>query len=262
MPKSDVLIYEKECNGRVVILTMNRPKRMNALNTEMSSALKNAWERFRDDEEAWVAILTGAGDAFCAGRDLKEDSHNQETKNLWNTPWITRPSLSEFLSLWKPTIAAINGYAIAAGWIMAQNCDIRLAAEDTKMGIAEVKWNMPAGPVYQLTRQLHLQHAIEIVLWGGRWITAQRAYEIGWVNRVVPGERLMSEAMKWAKQMIELAPRDVQNLKEILYRSYYMGSVEGAAFATAVEKNLVGMEDSVEGRCAFIENRKPHFRNK
>jgi len=166
------------------------------------------------------------------------------------------------MDLWKPTIAAINGYAIAGGWCLAQECDIRIAAEHAELGVAEVRWNMGAGWLHPLTRQMHLQHALEVVLWGDRRITAQRAYEMGWVNRVVPKERLMDEAMAWAERILYLAPRDVRNLKEILYRGFHMSPMEGAAFARGLEQNLIGMEDSIEGPQSFAEKRKPQFKNR
>jgi enoyl-CoA hydratase/carnithine racemase len=170
--------------------------------------------------------------------------------------------LAEAFGLWKPTIAAINGYAIAGGWIMAQDCDIRIAAEHAELGISEVMWNLPVSGVACLTRQMHLQHALEVALWGDRRITAQRAYEMGWVNRVVPKERLMDEAMEWAERMLYLGPRAVRNIKQILYRGFYMPAMEGEAFGRALDQNLEGMEDSIEGPLAFAEKRKPQFKNK
>ena len=263
MGKQPVLIYEKKFNGRVVVMTMNRPEVFNALNIELNNAILEGWERFRDDDKAVVAILTGAGDkAFCVGADLKEHALIQSGKIK---PAYRRPvlgTLGETIGLWKPTIAAINGYALAGGWGRAQLCDIRIAAEHAEFGISEARWNAEAGWVYPLTRQMHLQHALEIVLWGDRRISAQRAYEMGWLNRVVPKERLMDEAMEWAERMLSLAPREVRNLKEILYRSYYMSGMEGAAFARALEQNLEGMEDSIEGPLAYAEKRNPRFKNR
>ncbi len=264
MIKQPVLLYEKRSNGRIVVMTMNRPEAMNALNAELHEAIYDGWERFRDDDEAWVAILTGAGDkAFSAGNDLKETSQVR-TGQIKPTRRRRRLSVSlcEALDLWKPTIAAINGYAIAGGWNLAQQCDIRIAAEHAELGIAEVRWNMGGSWAYSLTRQMHLQHALEVALWGDHRITAQRAYEMGWVNRVVPKERLMDEVMEWAERILYMAPRQVRNLKEILYRGFYMSAMEGGAFARALEQNLVGMEDSIEGPRAFAEKRKPQFKNK
>lgn len=264
MVEEPVLLYEKKLDGRVVVMTMNRPDAMNALNGELWEAIYDGWERFRDDNEAWVAILTGAGDkAFSAGADLKETTQIRtgQIKPVRRRS-RTLGLLCEDLNLWKPTIAAINGYAIAGGWMLAQECDIRIAAEHAELGVSEVRWNMGAGWLHPLTRQMHLQHALEIVLWGDRRITAQRAYEMGWVNRVVPKERLMDEAMEWAERILYLAPRDVRNLKEILYRGFYMSPMEGAAFSRALEQNLIGMEDSIEGPKAFSEKRKPQFKNR
>ncbi len=264
MADKPVLLYETKLNGRVVLMTMNRPEAMNALNGELSEAIYDGWARFRDDSEAWVAILTGVGDkAFSAGADLKETTLIR-TGQLKPVARRTRPlgPLSEALGLWKPTIAAINGYAIAGGWNVAQQCDIRIAAEHAEMGIAETRWNMGAAWLSSLPRQMHLQHALEIALWGDRRITAQRAYEMGWVNKVVPKEKLMGEAMDWAERILYLAPRDVRNFKQMLYRCSSMSAMDGAAFAAVLEQNLVGMEDSIEGPKAFAEKRKPNFRNK
>jgi enoyl-CoA hydratase/carnithine racemase len=261
-----VLLYEKKFDGKVAIITLNRPEAMNAINGELGQALGEAWERFRNDNDAWVAIVTGAGDkAFSAGADLKEttlirtgqikpSAAPQRRVNPWPTP--------EEINLWKPVIAAINGFAIAGGWAIAQACDIRIAAEHAELGVSEVRWNMSAGWLHALPRQMNLGHALEIVLWGDRRITAQRAYEIGWVNRVVPRERLMDEALEWAERILYLAPRDVRNLKQILYRGAYMNPMDGAAFANALEQNLAGMEDSIEGPKSFAEKRRPQFKNR
>ncbi|MBI2847807.1 MAG: enoyl-CoA hydratase/isomerase family protein [Chloroflexi bacterium] len=263
-----VVLVDKHEDGKIYVITMNRPHRMNALGGGMGEALYNAWAEFRDDPRARVAILTGAGDrAFCAGADLIETSERRQAEARGETlPRPTSPPrssvpLSEGMNLWKPTIAAINGYAVAGGFMMAMQCDIRIAAEHAEIGIAEVRWNMGAGWLHTLTRQMHLQHALELVLWGDQRITAQRAYEMGWVNRVVPKERLMDEAMKWAERMLYLAPRAVRNLKEIITRGFYMSPMEGAAFARAVEQNLSGMKDSIEGPTAFAEKRRPNFQD-
>lgn len=252
-----ILLYEK--HNRIVTITLNRPERRNALSLELVDRLKEAWIQFDEDDDAWVAILTGAGEeAFCAGFDLIDQTKRQEGGDLWprNKPEYT-PN-----DIWKPIIAAINGFAIAGGWELAQKCDIRIAAESAEFGISETKWNLPAEWVVDLTRQLHLGHALEIALWGDRRITAQRGYEIGWINRVVPQYQLMNEAMSWAERMLYLAPRCVRNLKEILYRGFYMPPSEGLAFAHALEVNLYGMEDFQEGSRAFAEKRKPKFKNR
>jgi len=249
---SDVLLYEKQ--DKVVVITINRPERMNSVSIELMERLAEAWARFRSDDDAWVAILTGAGDkAFCTGRDLIEHSETGTPQKLPDC--FPR-------DIWKPVIAAINGYAVAGGWQFAQACDIRIAAERAEFGIAETRWNMPAFWVYDLTRQLNLGHALEIALWGNRRITAQRCYEMGWINKVVPQDKLMEEALQWADDMRYLAPRSVRNLKQIIYRGFYLPPAEAEAFALALEQNLIGMQDSIEGPKAFAEKRKPVFKNK
>lgn len=257
-----VLLYEKRADGRIVVMTMNRPERLNAINAELGNAIIEGFERFRDDSDARVLILTGTGErAFSSGADLR-DMTERNTTGTPAPPRRAEAPVNELYNLWKPTIAAINGYAIAGGWMLAQQCDIRIAAEHAELGISEVRWNVGAGWVHDLTRQLLLGHALEIVLWGDQRITARRAYEMGWVNRVVPKEQLMAEAMVWAERMLELGPRAVSNLKEILYRGYYMPPEQGKAFAHGLEQNLRGMEDTIEGPRAFVEKRKPVFKNR
>ena len=251
----DILLYEKK--DRIVTITLNRPERMTALSTELMEKLMEAWRRFDEDEDAWVGIVTGAGDrAFCTGADLIEVKELTEKKVKPEWPRFYDPGT------WKPLIAAVNGHAIAGGWALAQACDIRIASEKAECGIAETRWNMPAGWVYHLTKQVGLGHALEIALWGDARISAQRAYEIGWVNRVVPPDGVMDEARSWAERMLSLGPRCVRNLKEILYKSYDMTPEQAEEFYRALEANLEGMEDTYEARRAFAEKRKPKFRNR
>ena len=259
MPISDpdILIYEKK--DRVVTMTINRPERLNAISMELAYRMEEAWVKFRDDDDAWVAVVTGSGDkAFCTGFDLID----QAERNRKGEPMpMVLPHFYPY-EIWKPVIAAVNGFAIAGGWWLAQACDIRISAEHAECGIAETRWNMPAGWVHSLPRRVSLGHALEIALWGDARITAQRGYEIGWINRVVPKEKLMTEAMSWADRMRYLAPRSVRNLKEIIYRSYDMSYPDAAAFGIALEHNLLGMEDTLEGNKAFNEKRKPNYKNK
>lgn len=267
MAEQPVVLLDKREEGRIWVITLNRPERMNAIGGGMSERLTEIWEEFRDDRTARVAILTGAGDrAFSAGADLKEAAESRQRAARGELPpqptrrgrnWIP---LAEGLGVWKPTIAAINGYCIAGGVMMAIQCDIRIAAEHARFGVAETRWNM--GGAYwmtALTRIIGLGHALELCLWGDTQITAQRAYEIGLVNQVVPKEQLMDTAMEWARRMLDLAPRAVRNIKETLYRTYSMGLHEAWALGQAIEQNLRGMKDSIEGPRAFVERRRPVF---
>lgn len=253
----DILLYEKK--GRIAILTLNRPERMNALSIELAQRLEAAWTDFQNDDSIWVAVITGSGDrAFCAGYDLADQAERDKA----GLPVPKKLPQCSPRGIWKPVIAAINGYAIAGGFMLANDCDIRIAAEHAELAISESRWNLPAPWIHDLTTRLFLGHALEIVLWGDTRISAQRGYEMGWINRVVPKEKLMEEAMSWAERMLYLGPRCVRNLKEILYRGQYMVSSEGEAFAVALEQNLQGMEDTIEGPQAFVEKRKPRFKNR
>jgi enoyl-CoA hydratase len=248
------LLYEKR--GKVVIMTINRPENMNAINQDIHDGLDEAFVRFNNDDDAWVAIITGAGDkAFSVGADLKDTKAREGATKGKAKLWYS-------MDIWKPMIAAINGYCIALGWMIAQKCDIRIAAEHAQMGITEARFNLSASFVSDLVFQIGLPHVLEISLWADKLITAQRAYEIGWVNRVVPQDQLMKEALSWAERMDSLAPRTVRNLKEIIYRSLNMSPPDRNAFSVALQQNLAGMEDTIEGPKAFVEKRKPQFKNK
>ncbi|MFC1999313.1 enoyl-CoA hydratase/isomerase family protein [Chloroflexota bacterium] len=252
----DILLYEKK--DRIVTITINRPERLNAISFELMERLSEAWVRFRDEEDAWVCILTAVGDrAFSAGADLKDEAER-------TAQGIARPKVPQFYGVecWKPKIAAVNGIALAGGFLLSMDCDIRLAAEHAEFGITEARWNMMARWVVPLTRYFTLGHALEVALWGDERITAQRAYEMGFVNRVVSKEQLMEEAMSWAERMLCLGPRAVRYFKECIYRGHTMTFEEGMAFANALQQNLAGMEDGVEGPKAFAEKRKPVFKNR
>jgi enoyl-CoA hydratase/carnithine racemase len=250
-----ILLYEKK--NKIVIMTLNRPERGNSLSHEMFDRLDEAWRRFDSDEDAWVAIITGAGEkAFCTGMDIV-DFDNKEMRKM-----AQHPHAFFRRQLWKPMIAAINGHAIAGGFNLVHRCDIRIAAEHAELGVSEAALNAPAGWVCNLTRQILLGHALEIVLWADKRITAQRGYEIGFINRVVPGDGLMEEALAWAERMLYMGPQAVRNLKRILYEGYYVPEQIFLPFAYGLEGNEIGTQDTEEGFSAFFEKRKPRFKNR
>ena len=269
----DVVRVDKLEDGKIYVITLNRPHRMNSMGDGLGESLIAAWIEFRDDPEARVAILTGAGNrAFSAGADLIATSETRQEEAAEGDEAPRRPPpraqgvgpsiapMSESMGLWKPTIAAINGYAIAGGFMMSMQCDIRVVAETARIGIAEVRWNMGgAGWMVPVTRQIGLGSALELILWGDTQLSGQRMYELGWAQRVVPLDDLMDTAMEYAQRALDMAPRAVRNNKQALYRGFYMTPEQGAAYGSALEQNLQGMKDSVEGPTAFAEKRRPNF---
>ncbi|MDO8672763.1 MAG: enoyl-CoA hydratase-related protein [Dehalococcoidia bacterium] len=261
-----LVTIDKYEDGRIYVIALNRPHRMNSMATGSAPALYEAWAQFRDDPTARVAILTGRGSrAFCVGADLIEKSEKSKAGAAGHPLPELKPEprlypLAEAMNLWKPTIAAINGFAIAGGFKVAMQCDIRIAAEHARVGVAEVRWNLGGGAwMAPITRQIGLGIALELMLWGDTQFTAQRAYEVGWVNKVVPAEDLMATAMQYAQRALDMAPRAVRAVKQALYRGYYMTPEAAVTFGSALDQGLEGMKDSVEGPSAFSEKRRPKF---
>ena len=259
-----VVLVEKLEGDRIWVLTLNRPESLNTMGAGMGGALTRAFVEFRDSPVARVAIVTGAGDrAFCAGLDLKEMAANRaggdggETGNIDQGDFAP---LGERLGVWKPVIGAVNGYAIAAGMRLLLQCDVRIAAEHATFAITETRFNLAgAGWMAGMLRHVSLGNALDLTLWGDTFWSAQRAYEAGFVQRVVPREQLMPTALEYAERMLSLAPRTVRNIKEVLYRAAQLSPFEQEAYGRAVEQNLAGMQDTAEGAAAFAERRKPNF---
>ena len=259
------LLYETIDDGRIALITMNRPERMNSSDPEMGFRWYDAWTRFAENDEQWVAIITGAGDrAFSAGQDLKIraelEAEGGDAPYQRRAPSVT--PIGDKLGCWKPTIAAINGFAIAGGWAMAQSCTFRIADEHAEMNIAEARWNQGASFVSWLTRIMSSSHALEVCIMGDRRVSAQRAYEMGFVNKVVPKGQCVEEAVDWARTINRMAPRSVRNFNQLINRCFNMSVEEATSYSQALEFNLRGMEDSVEGPTAFAEKRPAVFKNR
>ena len=157
---------------------------------------------------------------------------------------------------WKPMIAAVNGFALAGGWSIAQMCDLRIASQEAKLGISETKWSLlpPFGSI--LSKQIPLSAVLELVL-TAQPVTAQRAYDMGFLNKVVPAEDLMDEAMIMAQHIADNAPLAVQTFKELAYRGLNMSNQDISALTYQMYDALLLTEDSKEGPKAFAEKRKP-----
>lgn len=252
------IIYEKQAN--IAIITLNRPEVLNAMNRQLKSDLATALTRFEDDAEADVAIITGAGRAFCAGRDLRErandrasgiqarsiDSMRTDHPYMW-----AQPS--------KPLIAAVNGYALAGGWAIAQMCDLRLAAETALLGITESKIGLLPPFASLLPKVLPMPVVLELVFTATP-ITAQRAYEIGFLNKVTPDDLLLPEALSLARTISENAPLSLRHFKDLAYRGLDMRSTDLASLTHELYDSLLSSEDAEEGPRAFVERRKPQWK--
>ena len=256
-----VVLYEKR--DRVAYITLNRPEAMNALNAELYKGLSKAWTDFRDDPDVWVAVVTGAGEkAFCAGADLKTRiPHQPEMWEFWQTQ--SDPILNRNLDIWKPVIAAVNGYCLGGGMTMLLATDIRIASESATFGLPEVKRGiLPGnGGTQRTLRELPYAVGMEILLYGDR-ITAQEAYRIGLINKVVPQAELMSTVESYARRLLENPPLAVRAIKELAIRSQGMHLVDGMRLEQAISLALHQTEDAKEGPKAFAEKRKAAFKGR
>jgi enoyl-CoA hydratase/carnithine racemase len=244
------VLYERE--GHIATITYNRPEALNAINGELRQDLNAAWVQLRDDEEAWVAIVTGAGRAFSAGADLRDNARPQGATH-WETPSLT--SLESGLEVWKPTIAAVNGYCLGFALTLVAACDFAIASERAEFGFPEVRLGVPTiqGAV-RMPQKVGWQNAMELLLIGER-VNAQRAKEMGLLWKVVEHERLMDEARALAERLCLSAPLAVRATKEVAWRGQNMPWVEAIRFGETMRRVAGATEDAREGMAAAREKR-------
>ena len=257
---AETILYEK--TGNIVTITLNRPDSLNAINRLLRQEPADAILEFDGDPEAFVAVITGSGRAFCSGRDLKERAEdNAQGVQAKASASMTKESPFMWPRTWKPMIAAVNGFALAGGWSIAQMCDLRIGSEEAKLGISETKWSLlpPFGSI--LSKQIPLSAVLELVL-TAQPVTAQRAYDMGFLNKVVPAEDLMEEALTMAQQIADNAPLAVQTFKELAYRGLNMSNQDISALTYQMYDALLLTEDSKEGPKAFAEKRKPQWKGR
>jgi enoyl-CoA hydratase/carnithine racemase len=249
-----------EVRDRVAYLTFNRPEAMNAMDPETYKQLSDAWIEVRDNPDIWCAIITGAGDrAFTAGADLKKTIPRQpEMWEFWQTQ--SEQILNRGLEVWKPVVAAVNGYCLAGGMTLLFATDIRVAAEHAVFGISEVKRGiLPGnGGTQRAIRQLPYPIAMELLLIGDT-LTAQQALQYGLINKVVPKERLMDTAEEYARKLVANAPLAVRAIKELAVRSQYLHLSDGLRLESSIQQVLRQSEDAKEGPRAFAEKRKANW---
>jgi enoyl-CoA hydratase/carnithine racemase len=246
-------------DGHVATITYNRPEALNAINAEMRRDLNDAFSRFRDDEDAWVAIVTGSGRAFCAGADLHHGTGS--TGEFAGTFW-EKPTLNSFESGWeifKPVIAAVNGYCLGYGLTLVTWCDFVLASERAEFGLPEVNLGVPAIVAsIRLPRRLNWADAMELLLTGER-ITAERAHEMGLVWKVVPHHTLLEEAHALARRLVEKAPLAQRAMKEMAMRTRHMAMLEAIRFGETMRIVAGSTQDTAEGLRAAAEHRPPNW---
>lgn len=255
------LLYEK--HDRVATVTVNRPEKLNALNRQVMEELFDCFRNIQADEEVRVGILTGAGEkAFVAGADIQELAVLTPIEGKAKS--IHGQEILDFIeNLGKPTIAAVNGYALGGGCELAMACTLRLAAENARFGLPETKLGILPGyaGTQRLARLVGKARALEMILTGEQ-ITAQEAFRIGLVNRTVPSGELMSTAENLARSIMANAPLAVKFALEAVNHGIEMTRKQGQR----LEANLFGLccttADMKEGTRAFLEKRPPKFEGK
>ena len=249
-------------NG-VAVLTINRPERLNAMDAEHYQALNECWTRVRDDAGVRVAVVTGQGEkSFSVGADLKSFvAHPAELSTFMLTQ--KDQLLNRGLEVWKPVIAAVNGFCLGGGMTLLLATDIRYAAPHATFGLTEVKRGLfPAnGGTQRVLQQLPYPIAMEMLL-GGESIDAEGAARLNLINRVVPKEDLMDTALAMARKIASYGPLGVQAAKELAVRSRDMDLVSGLRLEATMLRLLQTSEDVKEGAAAFAEKRTPNFQGR
>jgi enoyl-CoA hydratase len=261
MPVSgpDIVLYE--VTDGIATITINRPERMNSLSPETLDRLDEMWAQFDHDPDARVAILTGTGDrAFSVGGDLKylAEGGVKRARESRMGGGVRYPSTSHLWEVSKPVIAAINGWALAGGFMLAQRCDLRVAVDTAVLGITEARVGRAAPWSVPLAWAVPSAIALEWLLLGEH-ITAQRAYGVGFLNRVVPAEKLMDTARKMAGIIRDNAPLTVAAHKKLYYKSWDVGMTVGTMLADEICGPIYESADCQEGQQAFKEKRQPRW---
>ena len=249
-----------ETRGRVGLITLNRPQAMNALNNQLMHELMDALETFDKNDGVGAMVITGNEKAFAAGADIKEmaDKSIQEMMDQDHIAVFGR-----IRTIRKPVIAAVSGWALGGGCEVALSCDMIVASESAKFGQPEINIGVipGAGGTQRLARAVGKAIAMEMIL-NDRRLTAQEAYQFGMVNRVVPVERYLDEAMKLAEEIASRAPMAVRAAKKMINQAYERGLSEGLAAEKQEFYNLFATEDQKEGMQAFVEKRPPQWKGK
>jgi enoyl-CoA hydratase/carnithine racemase len=257
------IIYEKK--GRIAYVTINRPERLNAVDPPTSAELYDAFHDFKDDPEVWVSIITGSGEkSFSTGNDLVATAQSNAGGAAGRPP---RPvpfgGVTKGFQCWKPMIAAVNGFCVAGGLEIALACDIRIAVPHAEFGLPESRWAIipGAGGTQRLPRILPQSVAMELMFTGKR-INAERAYQLGLVSHVVPPEELMPRAEEIANTICGNGPLAIRAIKESVTRGLQMPMDQGMALEDMFSMRVWSSEDAREGPRAFAEKRQPEYKGR
>lgn len=251
-----------QCHDRIAVISYNRPEARNAVNAELRADLNAAWARFRDDDEAWVGIVTGEGPAFCAGADLKDPggATGMAGRTFWEL--ASGESLEGGMEVWKPVIAAVNGPAIGFGLTMVAAADFVIASDRASFAFPEVQLGVPTvqGAV-RMPRVIGWQHAMELLLIGDR-VDAERAKEMGLVWKVVPHDELMDEARALANRLLKAAPLAVRATKEIARRGMDMPLFDAVRFGETMRRVAAQTEDAKSFKPSTAKGERPEWQGR
>lgn len=264
--ENDILV---ERHGRVALITINRAEKMNSLDFEANDRLVEIWRDFEADDGLHVAVVTGAGDkAFCAGADLKTYTMNFANRPApeFRTQFTDGPGfggITRSMDVLKPTIAAINGFAISGGFELALACDLRFCSPNAEFALQDVKWGFHAcdGALVRLPQIVGLGHAMEMVLSGDR-IDADHAWRIGLVNRIHSQDELVPKALAYAEKLASRAPLPQRFAKDVMKRAVGMSMDEALKLESRSFYDLGRTEDLAEGTTAFREKREAKFKGR
>ncbi len=250
-----------ETRGRVGLITLNRPKAMNALSSPLMAELTHALDGFEADDDTGAMVLTGSDKAFAAGADIKE-MQDKTWPDIYLEDFVTA-GWERLARCRKPVIAAVAGFALGGGCELAMMCDFILAADTAKFGQPEITLGIPpgAGGSQRLTRQVGKSKSMEMCL-TGRMMDAEEAERVGLVSRIVPAAELLDEALKVAEKIAGMSLPAAMIVKEAVNRAYEVSLSEGIRFERRLFHASFGTEDQIEGMAAFVEKRPPKFKNR
>jgi len=257
------ILYTKE--GRIAHVTINRPEKLNAVDPLTSAELLDAFTDFKEDDDIWVAILTGAGDrAFSTGNDLVATAmRGQGQGDMTPVRLAQFGGITRGFECWKPIIAAINGYCLAGGLEIALSCDIRICSPNASFGLPEPTRGITpsAGGTQRLPRAMPMAIAMKLLMTGGR-IDAETALRAGLVTDIAPQNELMAKAREIADEICGCGPLAVRAVKEAVVRGREMSLADGLNLENEKSREIGRTEDAREGPLAFAQKRKPEYKGR